>query len=123
MQIKIAYKLLRVRKDGSVGPLFINRKQVIPKGVWLAAEDHPTKGYAHRPGWHVMAAPRAPHLTNKGRQWFRVAVYDFEPFTRPESQGGKWFLARHMMLLEPVAPLEQQPKLGQLEFSDWKKIS
>jgi len=48
-----AYKLLKLRKDGSLGPLFINRKQKIPIGKWLTAECHPTKGYALRPGWHT----------------------------------------------------------------------
>ena len=48
-----AYKLFIKRKDGTIGPLFIGRKQRIPMGVWLEAEDIPTKGYAHRPGWHV----------------------------------------------------------------------
>ena len=49
----IAYKLLRIRKDGSIGPLFINQKQRVPIGEWLDAEDHPTSGFAHRPGWHL----------------------------------------------------------------------
>ena len=44
----IGYKLLRVRRDGSLGPLFINRKQRIVPGVLYASEDHPTKGFAHR---------------------------------------------------------------------------
>ena len=51
-----AWKLLRVRRDGSLTPLFINRQQTIPLNQWLPAEDHPTTGYQHRPGWH--AAPR-----------------------------------------------------------------
>ena len=31
----IAYKLLKVRQDGTIGPLFINCRQVIPIGKWL----------------------------------------------------------------------------------------
>lgn len=47
---KRAFKLLKLRRNGTLCPLFINRKQVISIGKWLPAEDHPTKGYAHRPG-------------------------------------------------------------------------
>lgn len=47
-----AYKLFRVGKDGTIGPLFINRKLVVVPGQWMEAESHPTKGFALRPGWH-----------------------------------------------------------------------
>lgn len=57
-----AYKLFRVRKDGTIGPLFINRKLVVVPGQWMEAESHPTKGFALRPGWHCTLAPVAPHL-------------------------------------------------------------
>ena len=40
----IAYKLFRKRKDGSYGPLFINRKQKVYPGVTYQAEEHRTKG-------------------------------------------------------------------------------
>ena len=30
-----AFKLLRMRRDGTIGSLFINRKQVIQLGVWM----------------------------------------------------------------------------------------
>lgn len=93
-----AYKLLRVRKDGTLGPLFINRKQVIPVGVWLESEDHPTKGYARRPGWHAAPLPHAPHLTTRGRVWCRVQIGDFTELRRPLSQGGTWWLAKRMMV-------------------------
>lgn len=97
----IAYKLFRLRANGTIAPLFINRKQVIPVGEWLDAECHPTKGFQVRAGWHVMAQPKAPHLTNKGRQWFKVQIEAFEEYTRPVSQGGLWFLAKKMKVLEP----------------------
>lgn len=48
----IAYKLIRKLKDGSLSPLFINKKQRIPIGIWLDAESHPTNGFAYRKGWH-----------------------------------------------------------------------
>ena len=46
-----AYKLMRMRKDGTLGSLFIN-KSCIPLGKWLEARS-PDKGYAHRPGWRT----------------------------------------------------------------------
>lgn len=98
-----AYKLLSVRKDGTLGPLFINRKQVIPVGKWLPAEDHPTKGYAHRPGWHACEDIAAPHLTMKGRVWCEVELQKVEELKRPESQGTRWYLARKMKVLRMLS--------------------
>jgi hypothetical protein len=98
----IAYKLLRVRKDGSLGPLFIDRRLRVPLKQWLPAEDHPTPGYAHRPGWHACLKPEAPHLSNRGRQWFKVQVDDYELHQRPVRQGGSWVLAKRMRVLEKV---------------------
>jgi len=94
-----AYKLLRRRKDGSIGPLFINRRQRIPIGEWLTAESHPTKGYAFRPGWHCLFLPVAPHLSLRGRIWFVVQIEDYKTFARPDSQGGLWALAQRMKVL------------------------
>lgn len=94
-----AYKLLHLRKKGTIGPLFINRRQVIPVGVWLQFEDHPTKGYAHRPGWHVCAEVKAPHLTMKHRIWCEVEVEDFVELDRPECQGTTWYLAERLMVV------------------------
>ena len=98
----IAYKLLKVRKDGTLGPLFINCRQRIPTGIWLKAEDHPTKGYAHRPGWHCTSNPIAPHLSEKGRTWFKVELKYATKMKRPASQGGLWFLAKEMKIIGPV---------------------
>lgn len=98
----IAYKLLRIRKDGSIGPLFINQKQRVPIGEWLDAEDHPTSGFAHRPGWHCTHRPRAPHLSMKGRHWYAVEVADWVEHVRPANQGGLWYLAQRMKVLWPV---------------------
>lgn len=97
-----AYKLFRVRKDGSIGPLFINKSQVIPIGEWLEAEDHTTTGFAHRPGWHCTPEPVANHLSMKGRAWFEVEIEGFVTFARPVNQGGKWFLADRMRVIGPV---------------------
>ena len=98
----IGYKLFRVRKDGSLGPLFINRKQRITVGEVLQAEDHPTKGFAHRPGWHICSEPIAPHLSKKGRTWFRVEFWLAREHKRPESQGGLWYTADRMKVLEQI---------------------
>jgi hypothetical protein len=96
----IAYKLLTKRKDGTLGPLFINRKQRIPIGVWLESEHHPTKGYKDRQGWHCTKNPVAPHLHTKNRRWYQVEIEDVETLKRPEAQGGVWFLAQRMRVLE-----------------------
>ena len=98
----IAYKLFRIRKDGSLGSLFINRKQVIPPNTTLTAEAHRTKGYAYRPGWHVTAKPVAPHLSKKGRAWYKVRALKCTALKRPESQGGLWYTAERIKVLEPV---------------------
>jgi hypothetical protein len=100
METITAYKLLRQRKNGTLGPLFINRRQVIPVGVWLAAEDHPTKGYAHRPGWHATPRQCAPHLSMSGRVWCRVELRGVRRWERPEKQGGLWFIAAQMRVVE-----------------------
>ena len=94
-----AFKLMRLRKNGTLGSLFINRKAIIPVGVWLAAESHETKGYAYRPGWHTMFFPDAPHLSKKGRIWVEVEIKNFKVFQRPECQGGFWALAQEMKII------------------------
>ena len=94
-----AYKLFRIRKDGTLGPLFINCTQRIPIGEQLRAEIHPTKGYALRPGWHVCSKPVAPHLSKKGRKWFVVDIEDYTAHQRPKRQGGLWYTAQKMTVL------------------------
>lgn len=89
-----AYKLVRVLKDGSLAPLFINKKSRLRIGQWMEAEDHPTKGYSHRKGWHCSLTGNLPHLSKKGRILFKVEIEDYEFFERPENQGGKWVLAQ-----------------------------
>lgn len=98
-----AYKLFKVRKDGSIGPLFINARARLPVGKWLPAEHtHRVKGFAYRPGWHATLKPEAPHLGTKGRRWFVVEVEDFKTYARPESQGGTWVLAERMRIVRPL---------------------
>ncbi len=97
-----AYKLIRKMKDGSLSPLFINKKSRIPVGVWMDAELNPTKGFAVRKGWHCTLTPEAPHLSKKNRVWVEVEVDDFEYFKRPESQGGTWLLAQRMQIVKEL---------------------
>ena len=95
-----AWKLMRLRKDGSLGSLFINRKERLPRGVWMLARSYPTKGFKERPGWHCLAEPEAPHLTTNGRVWVKVILDEIQEFRRPEKQGGLWFLATWMKIEE-----------------------
>jgi len=99
-----AYKLLKKRKNGTLGPLFINRRQVIPLGEWLQAEEHRTKGYKFRPGWHVTPKPEAPHLSMKNRVWCEVEIQDYKILERPASQGGTWLIAQRMKVVKEMAP-------------------
>ena len=93
-----AYKLMRLRKNGTLGSLFIDRRAIRPIGEWLTAEDHETSGYAYRPGWHCLFKPVAPHLTKDGRAWCEVEVEQYETFKRSEEQGGWWILAQRMKI-------------------------
>lgn len=103
----IGYKLFTQHADGSIGPLFINARQRITIGELLPAEDHPTKGFAHRPGWHCTFQPVAPHLAiepkgKRPRVWMRVEMYGVTRYARPESQGGTWGLATAIRVLGPA---------------------
>ena len=112
----VAYKLLRLRRNGTLAPLFINKTQVIPVGKWMTAELHPTAGYKIRKGWHCTLKPVAPHLSTKGRVWCEVEVKGVELYSRPESQGGTWVLADRMKLLR-IMPMKISfnvlPRVGQ----------
>lgn len=98
-----AYKLFRQRKDGSLGPLFINARLRIVEGEWMPAEAHRTKGFAYRPGWHCCLQPVAPHLSEKGRVWCEIEIDDYRTYARPESQGGTWVLANKMRVMGRVS--------------------
>lgn len=98
----LAYKLLSKKKDGSIGPLFINVKQRLKIGEWVNAENHPTKGYTVRQGWHTLATQEAPHLSKKGRVWCLVEIDQYEEMKRPLNQGGIWYLAQKMRVIEEL---------------------
>lgn len=105
-EVVTAYKLFNLRKDGSIGPLFINRKLRIPVGKWIIAENHQTKGYAKRPGWHASILPKAAHLaqgskiSRGSRVWGRVELTGVKQWRRPSFQGGMWYIAERMRVLE-----------------------
>lgn len=100
-----AYKLVRLLKDGSISPLFINKSQRLEEGVWYEAEFHPTKGFSPRGGWHCCYKPVAPHLnmtlkTGEKRIWVEVEAEGVTGYDRPESQGGAWVLASCMKIIK-----------------------
>ena len=103
----LAYKLFRLRKDGTLGSLFVNRNAVLPMGVWLnASGSYPHPRLALRPGWHCCGEMRAPHIkmrlkNGEQRVWARVIMSPgARPDKRPESQGGLWWLAPRIQILE-----------------------
>lgn len=102
-----AYKLLRMKKDGNLYPLFINKTIPTPLNEWLIAECHPTKGFAVRQGQHCCFKPVAPHLkkelaNGEKRVWVECEVEDFTKYERPESQGGAWILAQKMKIIKVI---------------------
>lgn len=115
---KRAYKLMRQLKDGSVHPLFINKKEETKFGEILPAECYPTKGFAVRKGWHCCFTPYAPHLKTKlsngeQRVWVEVLVRNYETYDRPESQGGTWILAGEMIAERILTDMEVNSILNQ----------
>jgi hypothetical protein len=98
----IAYKLVRKRKDGSIGSLFINRAEKLPFRKWLEAEDHPTKGFKDRQGWHCVAIPHAPHLSLKDRVWVKVRIRNYQIHERSEHQGHLWYVAQKIKILKEL---------------------
>jgi hypothetical protein len=95
-----AYKLFRVLKSGELTSLFINKTERLKMGVWLEAKSYPTKGFKIRPFWHCTEKPEAPHLTVRGRKWVKVEMEEFTEFNRPVFQGGKWYLAKRIKIIE-----------------------
>ena len=98
----MAFNLCRQLKNGDIRSLFINKKISLPFNQWLEAESHPTKGFKERPFWHCTSTPIAPHLSTKNRVWVKVEIEEFEIFERPSNQGGIWYLAKKIKLLELV---------------------
>ena len=93
-----AYKLVRLRNDGTLGPLFIGRKLILPVGIWLKAQSLRTAGFVFRPGWHACSKKSAPHLSKIGRVWCKVSLRGVKKHYRPQAQGGLWFTAKYMRI-------------------------
>jgi hypothetical protein len=98
----IGYKLLRKRRDGTYGSLFINRRQRLVGGTVYPAKAYRKRGYTYRPGWHILPRPEAPHLSIKGRTWCRIEFDHSDTLERPTHQGGTWYLGSSMTILEEV---------------------
>lgn len=95
-----AYKLFRLRKDGQITSLFINKSKTIKLNRWLRARPYKTEGFAFRPGFHATESPDAPHLSKKGRVWAKVEIEEVKELQVPKNHGGKWFLAGKMKVVE-----------------------
>ena len=96
----VAYKLFRKLKDGSITSLYINKKRKLPLNEWLEAESYPTKGYALRPYWHCVSNPDlVKHLSVKNRVWMKVEIDDYQKIQRPNNQGGIWYLAKKIKII------------------------
>lgn len=114
--MKKCYKLVKMRKDGTLGSLFIHAKVVLSFDTWLKAEFYPTKGYSARFGWHCTFFPYAPHLKEKGRVWVECFVKNYEIYNRPAYQGGAWILADELKItkilnIEEVMELRKEISL------------
>ena len=98
----IGYKLFRVKANGDITSLFINKSESLPLNEWLEQGNYPTKGFKVRPGWHCCPKPHAPHLSENGRAWYRVEIRGVRKEIRPESQGGVWYLADSIKIIARV---------------------
>ena len=80
MNTQIGYKLFEMDTNNNLYPLFIDKRTAYPIGEWIQAENHPTKGYAKRPGLHVGQICSAPWLmsadgtykSQRSKYWKRV---------------------------------------------------
>lgn len=74
------YKLFEMDTNNNLYPLFIDKKTIYPIGRWINAENHPTKGFARRPGIHAGEICSAPWLmsadgtykSQRSKHWKRV---------------------------------------------------
>ena len=92
----IAYKLMKQRKNGTLGSLFINAKKVYSLNKWMNAEFIPTNGFAERFGWHCCFTPNAPHLkenlsSGEVRVWVEVEVKGKDSVTKNLNKNGKYY--------------------------------
>lgn len=96
----ILYKLFRLKKNNKITSLFINKSKELELGKWLKSKKYPTKGFAIRPGWHCTEKPIAPHLSLKGRIWYKIQAKNLIEKKVPKNQGNKWYIAKEIKILE-----------------------
>ena len=80
MKTKRGFKLFEMDTENNLYPIFIDKKTSYPIGEWIYAENHPTKGFAKRPGLHVGEICSAPWLmsadgtykSQRSKYWKRV---------------------------------------------------
>ena len=95
-----AYKLLRVRADGTLGSLNTDIGRKLPIGEWLRAGNHARPGRTPHPGWHALTEPASKHFRDfPGRKWYRVELQNVTPYPRPDEM---WLVAECMRILAPV---------------------
>jgi hypothetical protein len=98
----MAYKLFRVRSNGTIGSLFIDKHMVVPLNRMMVAQAHPTPGFTFRKGFHCCPKPHLPHLSTKGRKWYVVEMYGVSILRRHKRFGAIWYIAQKMTVLHPV---------------------
>lgn len=108
-----AYKLFKIRKDGTLGSLFIGASKVLPIGIEMQAEkdllvsENLKRKFTYRPFWHATSLPKADHLKIDAivkRVWAEVDIKEFTELKRPDYQGGKWFLAERLTIKKILSP-------------------
>lgn len=80
MEVRKGFKLFEQDTEGRLYALFIDKKTEMPIGEWIKAENHPTKGFAPRPGIHLGLICSAPWLlsadgtykSQRSKYWRRV---------------------------------------------------
>lgn len=80
MKTERGYKLFEMDENGNLYALFIDKNTIMSIDEWLKAENHPTKGFAPRPGYHIGQIPSAPWLmsadgtykSQRRKHWKRV---------------------------------------------------
>ena len=74
----------------------------------MAKSDLPHPGLFHRPGFHCVHAPKAPHIKMKLRNgetriWTKVKLSGWvTPHVRPDCQGGLWYTAEKMRIMKEL---------------------
>ena len=97
----IAYKIFKVRKDGSLGSLYCDTKAKYYLDKWYRSSPYYHPKLKFRPGFHATLKPYAPHIKiKKNRAWYKIDVEDYTFFDRPACQGGKWLVCKKMKILE-----------------------